>query len=370
MRPLQGIRVVEAASYISGPFAGLTLADLGAEVVKVEPPRGDPYRRFGPQAADGGVIFRAGNRNKRSVTLDLRTADGLNGLHDLLDGADVFITNWRPGVAESFGLTAEQVGRRWPRLVWVRVSGYGQTGPMAELPAFDSIMQARVGFAASNGDPPALSPTYVADKVTATFAAQSALAALVQRTTTGAGCVVDVSMLDAFAYFHAPDLLAAHQVPGETDDRVSAMLSAPRLLPTSDGWLVLAPVSGQQIKRALVAAGLEHAIDELRGQPDSIAGSRRFFELFGDHLRSRTTAEWTAIFAEADVPASAVKTTAEHVDDEQVVHNRTYRVVADPVLGGEVRRVRHPALFDGEPVETDDLPCPPLSSGGDGSRPS
>src|SRR5262249_10575691 len=151
-----------------------------------------PYRRFGPQDEHGGVIFRAGNRNKHSVAIDLTTDDGMTELRTLLDSADILITNWRPGVAEGFGLDADSVRERWPRLVWVRVSGYGQTGPMATLPAFDSLMQARVGFADSNGDVPALVPTYVADKVSASFAAQSALAALVQRNTTGRGCVVDL----------------------------------------------------------------------------------------------------------------------------------------------------------------------------------
>jgi crotonobetainyl-CoA:carnitine CoA-transferase CaiB-like acyl-CoA transferase len=367
MRPLAGIRVVEAASYISGPFAGLILADLGAEVTKVEPPRGDPYRRFGPQDDDGGVIFRAGNRNKRSVAIDLTTDAGVSELHTLLDDADVLITNWRPGVAEGFGLDAESVRDRWPRLVWARVSGYGQTGPMATLPAFDSLMQARVGFADSLGDEPALVPTYVADKVTAAFVAESALAALVQRGVTGRGCVVDVAMLDAFAYFDTPDLFAGHQEPGRTDDRVLRMLRAPRAMQTADGWLVVAPTSGQQVKRAVVAAGLEHKLGELRSQPDAIAVSELFFELVAPRVGERTTAEWTAIFAEADVPASAVMTKAEHLEDEQVAHNAIYRIVADPTMGS-VRRPRYPALFDGAPVETDDLPCPAIDSGRSAGR--
>jgi crotonobetainyl-CoA:carnitine CoA-transferase CaiB-like acyl-CoA transferase len=362
MRPLAGIHVVEAASYISGPYAGLILADLGADVIKVEPPRGDPYRRFGPQDADGGVIFRAGNRNKRSVAIDLTSEGGVAELSALLDGADVLITNWRPGVAEAFGLEADTVRDRWPRLVWARVSGYGQTGPMATLPAFDGLMQARVGFADSLGDEPALVPTYVADKVTASFVAQSALAALVQRGATGRGCVVDVAMLDAFAYFDTPDLFAGHQEPGRTDDRVLRMLRAPRAMRTADGWLVVSPTTGQQIKRAMIAAGLEDRIIELRSQPDTIAGSERFFELIAPRMSERTSAEWTSIFAEADVPASAVMTKAEHIDDEQVAHNMIYRIVSDPVTGS-VRRTRHPALFDGAPVETDDLPCPVLDSG-------
>ena len=361
MRPLAGIRVIEAASYISGPFAGLMLADLGAELIKVEPPRGDPYRRFGPQDDDGGVIFRAGNRNKRSVAIDLTTADGLAELSALLDSADVLITNWRPGVAEGFGLESDVVRERWPRLVWVRVSGYGQTGPMAALPAFDSLMQARAGFADSNGEAPALVPTYIADKVSASFVAQSALAAIVQRGTTQRGCVVDLAMLDAFAYFDTPDLFAGHQQPGKTDDRVLRMLRAPRAMQAADGWIVLAPTTGQQIKRAMIAAGLEDELAEMRAQPDAIAVSRRFFELIAPRMTQRAASDWAAIFADADVPASPVMTKAEHLDDAQVVHNAIYRVVADPVLGS-ARRARHPALFDGQPVETDDLPCPPLSA--------
>jgi crotonobetainyl-CoA:carnitine CoA-transferase CaiB-like acyl-CoA transferase len=301
------------------------------------------------------------------VAIDLRSERGLTELHALLDSADVLISNWRPGVAEAFGLTSTVVTQRWPRLVWVRVSGYGQTGPMARLPAFDSISQARVGVAAAIADEPVLLPMYLADKVTATYAAQSALAAIVQRSTSGRGCVVDVAMTDALAYFDAPDLLAAHQVPGRDDPRVLRMLRAPRPLPTADGWIVVAPVSGQQIKRALIAAGLEHALPDLRSQPDPIAGSERFFEILGEHLRGRTTAEWAAIFAEADVPASAVMSKAEHIADEQVVHNAVYRIVPDPALG-EARRIRHPALFDGAPADTDDLACPAVNSG-EGGRP-
>ena len=244
--------------------------------------------------------------------------------------------------------------------MWVRVSGYGQDGPLAQLPAFDSIVQARVGTSAAMGEAPALLPFYLADKIAAVFAAQSALAALVQRGVTGAGSVVDVAMVDALAYYDVPDRFAGHQRPGVHDDRVDRMLGAPRPLPTADGWLVMAPVTGQQIKRALVAAGLATAMDELKALPDAVAASCRFFELLGDHLRGRSTAEWLAVFAEADVPASAVMTKAEHLADEQVAHQAVYRVVDEPRVGA-VRRVRHPALFGGAPVDTDDLPSPPLA---------
>jgi len=139
------------------------------------------------------------------------------------------------------------------------------------------------------------------------------------------------------------------------------MLRAPKVMQAADGWIVVSPTTGQQIKRALIAAGLEDKLADLRSQPDPTAVSKRFFELMAPRVRERTLAEWAAAFAEADVPASAVMTKAEHLDDAQVVHNAIYRIVDDPVLGS-ARRIRHPALFDGEPVETDDLPCPTLDS--------
>jgi crotonobetainyl-CoA:carnitine CoA-transferase CaiB-like acyl-CoA transferase len=188
------------------------------------------------------------------------------------------------------------------------------------------------------------------------------LAALVQRSSTHRGCVVDLAMLDAFAYFDTPDLFAAHQEPGKTDERVLRMLRAPRAMETADGWIVLAPTTGQQIKRAMIGAGLEDQRAELRSQPDAIAVSHRFFELMAPRMMQRTAVEWAAIFAEADVPASVVMSKAEHIGEAQVVHNAIYRVVDDATLG-TARRTRHPALFDGAPVETDDLPSPALNAG-------
>jgi crotonobetainyl-CoA:carnitine CoA-transferase CaiB-like acyl-CoA transferase len=159
---------------------------------------------------------------------------------------------------------------------------------------------------------------------------------------------------------HLATLRAAGITARSIDVTDSALRGMRCLLPAdADGWVVLAPVSGQQIKRALVAAGLEAAMAELKAQPDAVAASQRFFELFGDHLRSRTTAEWLAVFADADVPASAVMGKAEHLADEQVAHQAMYRIADEPGVG-PVRRVRHPALFDGAPVDTDDLPSPPL----------
>ena len=343
MRPLQGIRVIEAASYISGPFAGLTLADLGADVIKVEPPTGDPYRRFGPQDADGGVIFRAGNRNKRSVALDLTTDVGLAELHTLLDTADVLITNWRPGVAEAFGLTAEARARA---LAAARVGARVRLRPDRADGHAAGVRLDHPGARRLRG---LATPTtrrwcrrYVADKVTATFAAQSALAAIVQRGATGA------RVRGRHRHARRPRLLRrarpVRRPPGARSGRRTRAAHAAGAAPAADGRRLDRAGPGE---RTADQAGDDRRRLGRLARRDAVAARpdrrlrERFFELFGDHLRSRTTAEWTAIFAEADVPCSAVMSTAEHLDDEQVVHNRMYRIVPDPTLG-QVRRRASP----------------------------
>ncbi len=359
MRPLDGVKVVEAASYVTGPFAALALADLGASVIKVEPPRGDPMRRFGLRHQGVGLGFAAVNRNKASATLDLKTEAGLDALHQLLGTADVFITNWRPAVAARLGLTPDAVRQRHPRLVWLRLSGYGQDGPMADLPAFDSIVQARSGVVSQNGEPPRLVPGYLADKVTAMVATQSILAALVHRDRSGAGAgaVVDVSMVDSMAYFLAPDLLGDHLVVGEPEPGVARHIAAARPLRTQDGWIVISPVSGQQMKGALSAVGHPEWGEQLRAAATATGMIERFYELIEPVLTGRSTADWERAFAAADVPASAVLTFGAHLADPQVAANGTYREVDDPRLG-RVRNLRHPALFDGAPTDTDDLGVP------------
>jgi crotonobetainyl-CoA:carnitine CoA-transferase CaiB-like acyl-CoA transferase len=356
--PLTGVRVLEAANYVSGPFAGLTLADLGADVLKLEPPTGDPYRRFGPQDESGGLMWRAVNRNKHSEAVDLGTEQGVERLAELLAKSDVLVSNWRPGVAERLGLGEGTVRQRWPRLVWVRVSGYGQTGPMADKPTFDSIIQARTGIVAAL-DPPELLPMYLADKVTAMVAVQAVLAALLRRASSGQGTIVDVSMLDSLAYFNSADIGAGHLTPGRYDQRVDQQMRANRVLPTSDGGIVMSPVSGRQLKRALTAAGLEDRVEELKSIPDPTAMSSHFYQIMVDKLGTDTTENWVARFNQADVPVAAVFNMEEHFSDPQVVHNRLYSLAGDSD-GRPSRRIRHPALFDGEPIETAGLPSPEL----------
>lgn len=339
--------MVDAATFLTGPLAAQALADLGAEVVKVEPPDGDGMRRFGRQVGGVGVQWLAANRTRWLRTVDLATAAGRAELDELLAGADALVTNWRPGVAERLGLAPDGVADRHPHLVWCRISGFGQDGPRAQEPAFDSVIQAASGLMAAQGDGgrPELVRTFVADKVTATYAAQAVLAGLVQRGRTGRGTVVDVSMLDALAYWGWPDLGAARALPGDRGgDGRNRQLGAVRALPTADGWLVVAAVRGRQLRGAVEAAGHPEWVEVLRSQADGEAVTAAFFDLLAGVTPSRTTGEWVRLLGEADVPAAAVSTLDDHLADPQVRHNGTYATAVHPEVG-EHRFARYPARW-------------------------
>src|SRR3954453_565283 len=167
--PLEGLKVVEAANYMSGPYATMMLGDLGAEVIKVEPPKGDPFRRFGRPKTYASPQFVNCNRSKRSVVLDLKSPDDQAAMLRLLDSADILLSNWRPAVAARLGLGDEVLAARNPRLIRVSVSGEGPTGPLTDDPVFDTIVQARsaMAFGLSGADEPMLLPGYPVDKLTA-----------------------------------------------------------------------------------------------------------------------------------------------------------------------------------------------------------
>jgi len=360
MAPLAGLKVVEAASFLSGPLAGMMLADLGATVVKVEPPRGDPYRRFGRPYGDSSLLFKAANGNKTSVALDLKSEEGIEALFELLADADVLITNWRPNVAPKMGLTPERVRADFPNLIWCRVSGYGQDGPRSDLPAYDGIVQARSGSAISGSEVPLNTNNNVADKVSAMFAAQTITAALHQRERTGTGSICDLAMVDAMAYFYGADISAGHRVvDAEPDGDVAIQVLSDSNFETADGYLVLAPVTGRQLRRALESAGCGEEFPKVMDAPRAETFNV-FAAAVAPRLMERAAMEWEEIFAENDVPAAAVRDFAQHIADEQTAHNGTYVSVADPAVDGDWLQVRFPAFFDGEAAATANLPAPPL----------
>ncbi|MGH9054293.1 MAG: CaiB/BaiF CoA transferase family protein [Acidimicrobiales bacterium] len=364
-QPLDGFRVVDAALFVSGPWAAMMLADLGADVVKVEPPGGDAYRRYGRVEDGMGVSFANVNRNKTSVVIDLKADGGRDEMLALVRGADALITNWRPGVAEQLGLCAADLHSANPGLVWCRVSGFGPDGPLAGTPAFDTVIQARSGtmFVQGDADRPEPVRGYVADKVAAMFAAQSVLAALVARGRHGTGSVVDVPMLDALAYFNGPDMMLERtRLDDEDRDAVSPQLRAVRCIPASDGWLLVSPVRGKQLKGLVAAAGHPEWIDRFRAEGDAAARTSQIYDLTATVTPSDSTEVWLRRFAEHDVPAAPVLDIDAHLADPQVDHNSTYVVYEHPRLG-KIRQPRHPARWDGGTMAPDPSPAPDLPPG-------
>ncbi|MFW2380236.1 MAG: CaiB/BaiF CoA transferase family protein [Acidimicrobiales bacterium] len=363
MKPLDGIRVVEASAFIAGPFATMILADLGAQVIKVEPPRGEAYRRLGEVFGESSLLFRGVNQNKDGVVLDLKDERGMARLSELLADADILLTNWRPGVAESLGLTEHKIRSEFPGLIWVRVSGYGQTGPKASQPAYDNVIHAQSGAMLAAGAEAGLfeANSNVADKVTAMTAAQTATAALLARTTAdGAGMVCDVSMVDANAYFYGADISTGHRIAGAEPDPFPARTSLGRtVFQTSDGWITLVPVTGRQLRSVLTAIGHLDQWERIKSDGAQLIWPR-MLELLEPALLADSSQHWQQRFTEADVPVTVVNDFVAHLLDDQVAHNRTYAEVSDPGTGTFLQ-VRYPGLFNGEPVSIDPKPAPGLT---------
>lgn len=346
--PLDGVVVIEAGAYFAAPFAAMMLADLGADVTKIEPPRGDPFRKYGLRHQGLGAAWVNANHGKRSVELDLRDPAGRARMEGLLEGADVFINNWRNGVASGLGLTPSLLAERHPRLIQLSLTGFGSSGPRRDEPAFDGVIQAVTGFASYEGrvsEGPRMSRAFIMDKTVASFATQAVLSALIQRSRTGRGTHLELSMLDVMAYFNFPDVGQERTFlsPDAVRDLPAGRSS---MLRTTDGYVLAAPVTGSQIRAAFAAVGRpEWAEDVL-----SIRSPTELTDTMFDRLESMTATMTTSAcedrFRAADVPAAAVFDLDAHLADAQTAHNDTY--FTDHVGSSPVRRVRYPLRVDGE----------------------
>jgi crotonobetainyl-CoA:carnitine CoA-transferase CaiB-like acyl-CoA transferase len=357
--PLAGTVVIDTTTFLSGPFGGLMFADLGADVIKVEPPGHDPLRRMKSRWHPASPMTANVNRNKRSIVIDIKQPAGRDEFYGLLRSADVVLFNMRASAARSLAVDDETLAGINDRLVRVWLSGYGQGGPRTTEPAFDSAIQAYAGMIAAqtgSGDPSPIR-TYVADKVAGMFAVQGALSALLERSRTGLGAKIDLSLLDATAYFGFPDIFEDQtfldQEPPEEVEETAAIVVA-----TADGLIVLAPASGKQIKAALEVVGHPEWQQLLREAPNRGALLTILARKIRPVLATATSAEWMRRFAEADVPVAPVLNRDEHLTDPQVVHNGIYRTYEHPEYG-RVRATRYPVTFsDRPPVGPRPFPAP------------
>jgi CoA:oxalate CoA-transferase len=341
--PLTGVKIVESSSYLTGPYASVMLADLGAEVIKVEPPGGDGFRIFGHQKEGWSALWTSSNRGKRSIVLNLKNADDLATMKQLIKAADVLVENWRPHVAASLGLGQDVVSLINSRLVRLSITGFGDSGPLSSAPAFDSLIQGHTGMVdlLSATGKPDVAPYWVVDKVVATFGAQAVLAALYQRERTGKGSHVSLPMLDVMTYFNFPDMFQHRTFIGDTTPWAPAFSPVVR---TADGYLVITPVSGAQISRTLKALDRPDIKAEMLAIENPVAMIDTFYKHMNEILATQPSAHWLALFESFDLPVAPVRTLDEHLGDPQVLHNKLYHEVPTPA--GPMRAVRYPASFD------------------------
>jgi crotonobetainyl-CoA:carnitine CoA-transferase CaiB-like acyl-CoA transferase len=349
---LDGVRVVELTTMITGPLAGMLLADLGASVIKVENPEGgDPFRYFRGGLYSGHFI--AYNRNKRSLTLDLRSPRGKDILLDLLKQADVLIDNFRHGVLDRLGFSDEAITKTNPKLIHASITGFGRDGPYANRPSYDAVAQSLSGMLSQFVDPqsPQAGGPTLSDNITGFYCAYGILGALHERERTGKGRRIETSMLEATIAF-VPDAFINHKRYGATVGpltRVSASQSY--AFRCQDGKLIAIHMSSQvkfweglliALERPDLAAHTDFATREKR--IDNYVALRT--EL-GKTFATRPRAEWAQRLEAQDVPYAPVHNVSEVIDDDQVRHLGTFYQVKHP-KEGEVWGIHPPLFVDGE----------------------
>ena len=339
--PLAGIRVIDVTSIVLGPYATQMLGDLGADVIKVESPRGDDTRWIGPSRTPGmGSYFANLNRNKRSVVLDLKQSAAKTALLRLIDGADVFVHNMRPGAAKRLGLDYPTLAARNPSLIHASASGFRPGSARGKSPAFDDLIQGMSGLASLNAGPdgaPRYAPTVLVDKLTGQMLASMIGMALFHRQRTGQGQEVHVPMLETTLSF----LLVEHLWWGtlaEPDRGVGyprMMTPHRRPYPTKDGFISVIASSDAQYARLLAALGRPDLIDDPRFATmaaralniDAVLG------VLTEGLRTRTTSEWLAILTEADVPCGNAAGLADLFQDDYLRDTGFFQSAQHPTEG-------------------------------------
>lgn len=352
--PLAGIRVIDLTHMLAGPMATMMLADQGADVIKIEPPgRGDPGRSRGRPVGMAPGFAMLG-RNKRSVVIDLKQQRGVELLHRLIKSADLFAQNFRPGAAERMGLGEPALRRIKPDLVYVSISGFGESGPLAHKRAYDPVIQAAAGVASIQGDRasgrPHMVRVIVSDKVTALTAAQEMTAALFARQRTGKGQHVRLAMLDAVLSFLWPEEMDNYTYP---DSKHFIKPNVRDLVyETADGYVTMAAVGDDEWRATCRALGHPEWLDDPRfqSQADRIANADERFDLTGQVLRTRSSAEWLEILDREQVPCAPILSPAQVIQDAQVRHNGLVVEYQHP-FAGRTRQTRPAARFEGTPQE-------------------
>lgn len=367
--PLEGIRVIDLTSVLMGPYATQIMADMGADVIKVEPPSGDTVRGIGPMRNPGmGHIFLHVNRNKRSVVLDLKHPDGLAAFLDLAKSADVVIYNIRPQAMARLGLGYERLRQLNDRLIYAGMHGYGETGPYAGKPAYDDLIQGAAAvpslMAMASGGEPRYVPLTLADRTVGLAAANAILAAVIARYRTGRGQSIEVPMFETMVQYVLSDHMGAQTFmpPVGPPGYPRLLVQERRPYRTSDGYICALVYSDKQWQRFL----------GLIGKPALYAEDPRFasigqrtehindlYAMVGLAMRTRSTSEWLALLEQADIPCMPMHDLDSLISDPHLVATGFLREVDHP-SEGRLRQIGVPVRLSGTPVASEQRPAPRL----------
>ena len=355
--PLQGFKIIDLTSMISGPLSTMILADQGADVIKVENPRGGDFTRGAFNQRNGlSASFLNNNRNKRSVALNLKDERGLAVLKRLTVDADVFVQNFRPGVAERMGIGEAAIRAVAPSIVYVSISGFGPRGPYAEKPTYDPLVQALSGLTTIQGGAdeqrPRLVRTILPDKLTGVTASQAITAALLARERSGQGQHVELSMLDSVVAFLWSSDMASQTFVGEEIPQERAQSFIDLIYETQDDYISVAVQSDKEW--AALSRALERPdwLDDPRFTTPSLRQEHidARLSLTQEVLKTRTAAEWLTRLDAEDVPCAPVLRRRDVIDHPQLLANETVTETDHPIAG-RLRQARPAARFSATPVE-------------------
>jgi crotonobetainyl-CoA:carnitine CoA-transferase CaiB-like acyl-CoA transferase len=353
--PLEGVRVLDLTSMISGPVATMMLADQGADVIKIEPLNGDLVRHMGPNRGGLTATFVSSNRSKRSLAVDLKTQAGMAVLERLVPTADVFVQNFRPGAIERMGLGEEAVRALKPDIIFVSISGFGETGPYAHKRVYDPVIQALSGLADIQKDRasgrPKMVRTIIPDKTTAVTAAQAITAALFARERSGEGQHVKLAMLDTMVAYLWPEGMTGYTFVGREVKSARAQLAQDLIFETADGFITAGAVSDVEWQGMCRALEREEWLDDERF---ATAHSRVMhvvdrLKMTAEVLKTRSSAEWLERLDAEGVPTAPVLSREDVLDHEQITINEMIEEFDDPVVG-RYRQPRPAARFSETPA--------------------
>jgi crotonobetainyl-CoA:carnitine CoA-transferase CaiB-like acyl-CoA transferase len=355
--PLHGYRILDLSAVISGPYGTMILADQGADVIKVEPPgTGDFTRAAGNKSGGLSASFLNNNRNKRSIVVDLRHPDGVAVVKRLATTCDVLVQNFRPGVVDRLGVGEAAIRAVAPQIIYVSISGFGESGPFAGKPVYDPIIQALSGLASVQGGSDAARPrlirTIVPDKVTAITSAQAITAALLARERTGQGQHVQLSMLDSVIAFLWSSDMGAQTYVGRAVSQQRAASFIDLIYETKDGHMSVAVMTNAQWAALSRAVGQPAWLEDPRFATTELRDLNidARLELIQSELIKRPTADWMAILEAEGVPCAPVLSRNQMIDHPQIVATGVV-VENDHPQAGRLRQARAAARFSGTPPE-------------------